>query len=110
MREVDAVEVAEEPVVIVMAVPPHLEGELDVDSDDMPEYFVHLDGLEKGEVGHIVELYEEADHVEGVDGPAEVVEADVDQPHRQGLQDETDPNREEGLGVVGFGVLVDMLV
>ena len=65
-------------MVIVVTVPPHLEGEMNVDSEDMPEYFVHLDGLEKWEMGHIVELYEEADHIETVDGPAEVVEADID--------------------------------
>lgn len=61
-------------------------------------------------MSHIVELYEEADHIETVDGPAEVVEADIDQPHRQGLDYDIDPHRQEGLGVVGFGVLGYMLV
>ena len=61
-------------------------------------------------MGHIVKLYEEAYHIEAMDGPTEIIEADVDQSHRQSLNYEIDPHRQEGLGIVGFSVLIDMLV
>ena len=40
LREVSPIEVAEVLVVMIVAVPPHLEGEVDIDADDVPEYFI----------------------------------------------------------------------
>ena len=60
LGEVDFVEVSKMFVVEVVAVSPHVEGEMDVDSDDMSREFVHAKGCEIREMSHIVELDEEA--------------------------------------------------
>lgn len=53
-----------------MAVAPHVEREVSVHSDNMPDDFVEADRFEVGEVGHVVELDEDPDNVERMDCPA----------------------------------------
>lgn len=70
LGEVDFVEVAEVLVVEVVTIPPHVEREVRVYSDDVPHQLVELDRLKEREVRHIVELDEDAYNVEGVHCPS----------------------------------------
>jgi len=87
LGEVSSVEVAEKPVMIVVSVPPHLKGELHVHSNNVPEDLVHLDALEKGEVSHVVKLYEKPDQVEEVEGPPQYSLFVTDQRQGNDLDD-----------------------
>ena len=79
LAEIYFVEVAEMFVVEVVAVSPHVEGEMGVYSDDMSEQFVEVDGVEIGEMGHVVELDEDTHDVEGVHRPAQQSQLEMDE-------------------------------
>lgn len=108
LGEVDFVEVSKVLVVEVVAVSPHVEGEMDVDSDYMSGEFVHAKGCEIREVSHIVELDEEAYDVEGVDYPAQHAEVEVDKCHSYQLVAKADEDSNPGFGVVRFDEVVDI--
>ena len=65
-------------MMIVVPISPHIEGKVDVDSQDSAEEDVHGRCLEERKVGHIVELDEESNHVHTVEEPAHVVEIEMD--------------------------------
>lgn len=94
-----------------MTVPPHLEREMHKNSKNVAEEFVLLDGFEEGEMGHIVKLDEEPNHIQAMEEPAEVVETEaVDHEERDSYDGETLPDINPGLPVVGLNVLSDVLV
>lgn len=97
-------------VVVVVPVSPHLEGEVDVEGDEVSEKFIEPDGLEEGEVGHVVVLHEDANYVETVDGPAQVVGPHFDEEDCHHLDQKGDAQAQEGFGVAGSDVLVYMFV
>ena len=59
-------------------------------------------------MGHVVELDEEADHVEAVDGPAEVVEVEFYEYDGDGFDEEADSDGEEAFGVTRFDIVIDV--
>ena len=67
------------PVVVVVAVAPCVKGVVDVDAKKLPDPAVEAKGGKEGEMRHIVKLYEDADGVEGVKGPPDDAEIEVDE-------------------------------
>lgn len=70
---------------MIMSIPPRVEWEMCVHAYQFPKEDVGLDGLEEGEVSHIMKLYEEPYIVECMDGPTHDAESEMDQRDCQKL-------------------------
>jgi len=94
-------------VVVVVAVSPAIEGEVDVDADGLAHQLVHCDRREEREVGHVVELDEQAHHVERMDRPPHQSQVVLDQQIGQHLDQHRYPDRSPRLEVVRFDIVID---
>jgi hypothetical protein len=88
-------------MMIVVAISPHIEGKMDVYSQDSPEEDVHGRCLEERKMGHIVELDKESNHVDTVEEPAHVVEIEMNHSHGDNLDGKTFSDVEPCFCVVG---------
>ena len=76
----------------------------------MPYKFVHSDSLKEREVGHIMKLNEEPNHIECMDGPAQVVHIEIDEYNGDCFDNEAECDGDPGFGVIGPDIAVDVLV
>ena len=97
-------------MVIVVSISPHLEREMHINSEDSPNKSIEFRSLEEIEMGSVVELDKEPNHVQTMQKPARVVEVEVDHDDGDSFDEETLSNIHPGLSVIGFNVLSNMLV
>ena len=109
LREIQSIQVPKMLVMVVMSIPPRVEREMGVHAYQFPKEDVHLDGLEEGEVGHVMKLYEESNIVECVDGPAHYAESEMDQRDCQNFIGEGHSNSHHGLTVIGTTIRLHVL-
>ena len=105
LREIDPVQVSKVFVVMVMAISPSLEGEMNIDSDKTPCQLVEQDALEEREVCHVVELDEKADNIESVESPAQVVIIIEDKDDGENFVDNGHGESSPGKVILGLTVL-----
>ena len=104
LGKIDLIKIAKILVVVIMPIPPHLKWEESVYPEDVAEEFVEGNGLEEGEMSHVMELDEDTHDVEGVDQPADHTEVEVDEEDGDGFDEEAGSEREESLGVAGSDI------
>ena len=57
-------------MVVIVAVPPSIEREMGIDSNNLPNDYIRFHWREEREMGHIMKLYEKSDLVQCMYGPA----------------------------------------
>lgn len=58
LREIKPIQVPKMFVMMIVSISPRVEGEMCMHAYQFPKEDVHLDGLEEGEVSHVMKLYE----------------------------------------------------
>jgi len=75
LGEIEAVEVSEMFMVVIVTVAPGIVGVMLINSEDFSDDDVHLKRCEKIAMGEIVELHEDAEGIAPMDEPSEISES-----------------------------------